>query len=257
MSNISKHLLINFLILLLAAGFVLIDAAWYWWLVAFLFYALIIFLGSYFIQLNFFLPSQNRGSKVEKQVALTFDDGPLEAFTPQLLQLLKEENVPATFFLIGKNVMTQEKIVQQIFDAGHYIGNHSYEHGFWFSMQQASTIKRDIERCNVAIENAIGCRPKLFRPPYGVTNPWVAWAIEQTNMHSIGWSLRSYDTIAKSKEELVTRVTKNLKNGDVILLHDWGSQTLATLPQIISYVRAQGFSIVPLPQLLNISPYVD
>ncbi|MBL0342734.1 MAG: polysaccharide deacetylase family protein [Bacteroidetes bacterium] len=96
---------------------------------------------------------------------------------------------------------------------------------------------------------------KLFRPPYGVTTPVVAKVISETGMQPIGWSLRSMDTVIKDEAKLVLKIKNNLKSGDIILLHDTAAVTLAALQQIINEIKAKGFKIVRIDQLLNIEPY--
>lgn len=218
-------------------------------------YAAISFYGSYFIQSNFYVKAVCRGGKLKKAVALTFDDGPMTDYTPKVLDILKEHNVPAAFFVIGKNILGNETLLSRINDDGHIIGNHSFEHNFWFSMKRKSKMLSDLKLCDATIEKAIGKKVKFFRPPYGVTNPWIGKVIADGDYKCIGWSLRSYDTGSKSKEGLVKKCTSNLKNGDVILLHDWAPHTLAALPEIIEQIKMQGYEILRLDQLLNESAY--
>jgi peptidoglycan/xylan/chitin deacetylase (PgdA/CDA1 family) len=104
------------------------------------------------------------------------------------------------------------------------------------------------------ISSIIDKKPLLFRPPFGVTDPLLAAAIKWTGVKSIGWSLRSYDTMISSPERLLRRVCK-IKNGDIVLFHDAGLQTKTVLPLFIDYVRAEGFEIVPLDKLLDIQAY--
>lgn len=227
----------------------------YWLCVLLFLYLSIAFIGSNYIQLNYFIKSFNNGNVERKGVALTFDDGPTPQYTQQVLDILNKENVKATFFLIGHNIEGNEALVKRMYNEGHAIGNHSYSHNFWFSMKPSAEMTADLKKCDTKIEEAIGHQPKLFRPPYGVTNPMVAKAIEQGGYKSIGWSLRTYDTTAKSKEQLLSKILNNVKNGDVILLHDWAPYTVGTLSEIINGVRSKGLEIVKVDELLGLNAY--
>ncbi|MES2620823.1 MAG: polysaccharide deacetylase family protein, partial [Bacteroidota bacterium] len=192
-------------------------------------YIAILVYGSYFIQSNFFISSLWKGSRERKTIAITFDDGPMNEFTPKVLDTLKEWKVPAAFFVIGKNIQGNEGIVKRIDNEGHLIGNHSFSHTYWFSLNNRENIFKDLKQCDEEIFRVIGKKPKFFRPPYGVTNPMVASATAKGNYNCIGWSIRTYDTNAKSREGLLQKSLKNLGNGDIILFHDWGQHTIGIL----------------------------
>lgn len=231
------------------------DLPWYLYLVLAFSYVLLVFLGSYFIGFNYFVNSFCRGKKSGKEISITFDDGPIEDFTPRVLDVLKQENVPATFFLIGNNIRGNEAIVERMVDEGHMVGNHSFEHGFWFSMQSSKVMSEDVEQCANEIFRTTGLRPRFFRPPYGVTNPAVAKVVAQKKYHSIGWSNRTYDTVAKDSDKLLAKTLSNLKGGDVILFHDWGAHTLGILSDFIKEARSKGYSFVRADKLFEIEPY--
>ena len=234
-----------------------LSVSWVYYILLVLAYVSIAGLGSYFIQLNFFLYSYCKGETTKKQIALTFDDGPFANFTPQILDILKVENVSATFFLIGKNVEGNENLLLRMLAEGHVIGSHSFNHAFWFSMQGRAKMVRDLLLGNKAIHAATGKYPSFFRPPYGVTNPTVAAAIKAQNLVSIGWSVRTYDTNVKSAETLLARALKNLENGDIILFHDWGKYTIDVLPLLITQVKARGFNFVSMDKLIGRPAYND
>jgi peptidoglycan/xylan/chitin deacetylase (PgdA/CDA1 family) len=218
-------------------------------------YVSVLVYGSYFIQSDFFLRSLWKGSKERKAIAITFDDGPMKDFTPRLLDLLKSEKVPAAFFLIGKNIAGNEAEVKRMVNEGHVIGNHSYSHTFWFSLNKSDVMFSDMKKCDEEILRATGKKPRFFRPPYGVINPMVKKAIEKGNYDCIGWSIRTYDTKAKNAELLLQKSLKNLSNGDIILFHDWGKFTIGILSDFITEVRARGFEIVGLDELLKTKAY--
>lgn len=254
-----KHLHIRILfgatlILLLYADWKY-DLPLYSYLIWFASYLLTVFWGVYFMQLNYFMVSLCKGKSHKKQIAITFDDGPIRDFTPAVLDILKAENVPAAFFLIGKNISGNEDIVMRALAEGHIIGNHSFYHDFWFSLHLRNTMTADLKLCEEEIFRVSGKRTAFFRPPYGVMNPGVAKVILRCGYYSIGWSVRTYDTGAKSTEKLLKRSLKNLENGDVILFHDWGLCTIGILSEFIREVRSRGFEIVSLDKMFGVDPY--
>ncbi len=254
-----KHKLIQPLFLLLAISFLLIPHSSWCFFAAYLFLALtylsVSAYGSYFIQANYFVDTLHHGDRQQKKIALTFDDGPQPVFTSKVLDILKEKNVPALFFLIGQNIAANESDVRRMVAEGHVIGNHSYSHNYWFSLKSADNMVADIKLCDEEIQRVCGKKPQLFRPPYGVTNPMVARAIKLGNYTGIGWSLRSYDTNAKEAEGLLNKILSNIKNGDVILLHEWGKHTTAILPELIDKSRKLGFEFVRADELLGVQAY--
>lgn len=229
------------------------PVAWYWYALPVLLYMSISAAGSYFIELNYFLHSYNKGSGQKRQIAITFDDGPNE-HTPAILNILQNEKATATFFCIGQNIAGRENILTRASQEGHLIGNHSYRHLHTFPLQTSSAIAAEIYQCNEQISHAIGKTPQLFRPPFGVTDPMVARGIAMTGMHSIGWSLRSYDTVAKDPQKLLAKVSR-VAAGDIVLFHEAGLHTAAILSQFIQNARAKGLEIVPLDRLLDIDAY--
>ena len=254
-----KHKFIQPLFLLLAIISLLIPhSSWYFFaaclFLAFAYLAVSAY-GSYFIQSNYFVEVLHHGNRKQKKIALTFDDGPQPVFTSKVLDILKEKNVPALFFLIGQNISGNESDVRRMYVEGHVIGNHSFSHNYWFSLKRTDNMLADIKLCDEEIQRAIGRTPKLFRPPYGVTNPMVAKAIKLGNYTGIGWSLRSYDTNAKEADRLLNKILFNIKNGDVILLHEWGKHTVAILPELIDKSRKLGFEFVRADELLGVQAY--
>ena len=195
------------------------------------------------------------GDSSKPQIAITFDDGPNGIYTTQVLDILKAKGVNASFFVIGKNVVENENIIQRMIEEGHIIGNHSYLHQFWFSLQSATKIVEELKQTQEAVEAITAKKMSFFRPPYGVTNPNITKAVKTTGVKSIGWSLRSYDTVTDSPSQLMNRLTKKLKNGDIVLFHDHCEATIAILPDFIDYVCNQGFEIVGLDKHIGINAY--
>jgi peptidoglycan/xylan/chitin deacetylase (PgdA/CDA1 family) len=189
-------------------------------------------------------------------IAITFDDGPLAEYTPQVLDVLKKEGVKAAFFCIGQRIQGNEALLKRVVEEGHIVGNHSFSHHFWFDLFTKRKMVGDLRQADEAIENAVAKRPKFFRPPYGVINPNLKKAIESCGYYTIGWSVRSLDTVVGDKEKLMRRVTDQLKPGSIVLFHDDGKMTLEILPEFIQTARTKGLRIVPLDELIKLEPYV-
>ena len=218
-------------------------------------YSLIVFYGCYYVGSNFFIKIVCKAETDKKEIAISFDDGPAMNYTPQILQLLKRENVKATFFCIGNRIAGNEHILKQIKEEGHIIGNHSYSHHFWFDMYSAKKMQNDLEQMDDEMERATGLRPKLFRPPYGVTNPNIKKAIITGGYTPVGWSVRSMDTVIKDKNKLLSKINAGIKPGAVFLFHDTSKTTLNVLPEFIQEVKKRGYEIIPLDKLLALTAY--
>lgn len=224
-----------------------------WIGLALLVYIVLLVLGTIFIRWNFYIRSLNR-SKDKKMVALTFDDGPAGQ-TAAILDVLKKEGIEATFFSIGKNAVAHPGLVKRWDAEGHIVGNHSYSHGFNFDWKRSKNMVKELEQTNNVIQSLIGKTPRLFRPPYGVTNPNLAKAVARTGMYSIGWSIRSFDTMAKDPKELLERILLKLEGGDIILLHDSVAITTEILTSLIKRVREKGYTFARIDKMLEIDAY--
>jgi peptidoglycan-N-acetylglucosamine deacetylase len=249
----------NIIFILLLAALIGYDVYYhlpfYVYIIAVIAYSLLLFWGSYYVGSNFYFNIICSAKTNKKQIAISFDDGPAHEFTPQILQLLKQHNVPAAFFCIGKRVQENENLFKQVHEAGHIIGNHSYSHAMWFDLFSANKMYDDLQLMDAAMEKVIGLKPKLFRPPYGVTNPNLKKAVIKGNYISVGWNIRSLDTVITDEQKLLTKVTKALKPGAVVLFHDTGKAIPAVLPAFINVAREKGYEIVRLDKLLNLEPY--
>ena len=217
-------------------------------------YLLILAAGSLFIRWNFYLDAIHHGSRRVKQIALTFDDGP-SVQTELLLKILKEENVPATFFLKGENCMMYRKLTRRAFDENHLLGNHSFSHNLKFTFKGKKAVGEDLLKASKMIEKITGKQPLFFRPPFGVTNPEIAKAVNELNLIVVGWSLRSFDTKYTNPGRLLKRLKQKTRPGDIVLLHDYPGVTLEILPDYIQWLKQNGFQIVSLEQLINKKAY--
>jgi peptidoglycan/xylan/chitin deacetylase (PgdA/CDA1 family) len=190
-----------------------------------------------------------------RQIAISFDDGPAKKYTAEILEVLKKNNVPAAFFCIGKNIGGNEDLLRQLIAEGHIIGNHSYSHHFWFDMFSTRKMQADIQFMSETVKENTGLRPRLFRPPYGVTTPNMRKVMDRTDYIAVGWNIRSMDTMMKEPQQLLKKITSQLKPGAVILLHDTSQVTVSILQQLIDEAKNKGYEFVRLDKLLNVEPY--
>lgn len=212
-------------------------------------YSLVIGLASYRFQWNFFMNAVHHGKP--GTLTITFDDGPHPEYTQDILNILKQYNAPATFFMIGKNVDVYPAIAKQVTDAGHEVGNHSYNHRNTHGILSTKKVAEEIAQCNGAIYKATGVHPHYYRPPFGVTNPNIAGAVAHSNMHAIGWDIRSLDTTTNDAEALLKRITDRIENDSILLLHDTQPVTIAMLPKLLSHCKQHNIPIVSLGESLK------
>ncbi|WP_452232906.1 polysaccharide deacetylase family protein [Lacinutrix sp. MEBiC02595] len=248
---ISSLLLIG---LLLAYSFYSFS---FWFIILFLFaWFLITVAGSSFVGWNYHYTSLNSNPKTSKnQIAITFDDGPNPEFTPKVLALLNTYNAKATFFCIGKEIEMHPETFKSIVEQGHTIGNHTYSHSTKFGFFSVEEIVSELQQTNNIIKQQIGLEALLYRPTFGVTNPRIKRALQIIKLHSIGWNKRSLDTRNLSEKTILKRVTKNLKKGDVILLHDTSDKTIAVLEQLLLFLQQQKITSVTIDNLFQIKAY--
>ncbi|MEP6735177.1 MAG: polysaccharide deacetylase family protein [Chryseolinea sp.] len=210
--------------------------------------------GSSVLSAEFFVPVKWKGQQ-QNAIAITFDDGPIPGKTDNILDILAAHKVHAAFFCIGNRASNNPSLVNKIHHAGHLVCNHSYWHRYTFDLQTSSAIGKELDDTNTLIHSLIGLKPVFFRPPYGVTNPMVAKAILRRKITTIGWSVRSFDTVINDGQDLLKKITRNLKGGDIILLHDDGKMTTDILPSLLDHINTTGLKIVRLDELLNEKAY--
>jgi peptidoglycan-N-acetylglucosamine deacetylase len=230
------------------------TGAWAYGLIL-LIYVSVLFCGSYFIQWGFFLKSICSANTNEKCIALSFDDGPAGAKTVRILDILKENNVEAAFFCIGKNMPGNEKLVKRISKEGHIIGNHSYSHHRFFDLFSSRKMLDDLQHMSRACLEITGLSPRFFRPPYGVTNPNLKKAVLRGGFISIGWSIRSLDTVIRNEERLLSKILSSLKPGAILLLHDTSETTVLILTRLLTAIREKGYQVIRLDKMINLNPY--
>lgn len=182
----------------------------------------------------------------ERCIAITFDDGPNPKSTERLLDGLKERNVKATFFLVGKNIEGNEEIIQRMYEEGHLIGNHTYTH-VQLDTINMNMARSEIVQTNEKITEVIGECPKYIRPPFGAYSDKLLLEI---NMMPILWSIDPEDWATKDIRAIVNKVTKNIKCNDIILLHDIYDTSVEAALEIIDILQSQGYVFVTADQIL-------
>lgn len=194
----------------------------------------------------------------QKIVALTFDDGPYPPYTGQVLEVLKEYKVPATFFVIGKNAGKYPELVRRIVAEGHQIGNHTYNH---IDLLKANrqTIAEEIDRTNNVIMAITGQVPHIVRPPHGFRDAVVMEVMTERGLKVVEWSVASRDWTNPGADMIASRTIGKVKSGSVILLHD-GDGVDATAPRaqtaeaarvIVRELLAQGYKFVTINEILT------
>lgn len=218
-------------------------------------YAMLVAYGSAVMSAGMFGTAITKGDLSHRRIALTFDDGPIPGKTDKVLQILDQYNVKAAFFCIGSRVEKSPDLFQAIVNRGHLIGNHSYWHKPWFGLLPATKVTAELAATNAAVYKLIGNVPVFFRPPFGVTNPMIYKAAQTDNFITVGWSIRSFDTIISDPKVLLERITSRLRNGDIVLFHDYSESMAKILPDFIAFAHHNGYEIVRLDALLNKNPY--
>jgi len=193
-----------------------------------------------------------------RQLALTYDDGPNDPHTFRLLDVLSRHNVHATFFLIGRYVQQRPDIVRELVKAGHVVGNHTFTHPL-LTLKRADEVRRELTDCRKAIEDAIGQYSNLFRPPFGGRRPAVLRIARSLGLQPIMWNVTGYDWNAPPAAAIERKVEKQIRGGDVILLHDGGhkqmgadrSQTVLATDHMLSRYKFQQYEFVTIQHMLN------
>ena len=192
-------------------------------------------------------PSAVQSSAVRPlQVALTFDDGPHQTCTPALLNGLKQREVKATFFLMGENIAGKEPLVQRMQAEGHLIGNHGYRH-IQMTKEEAEQACADIEQTEKLIQSITGKRPEYLRPPYGDWNEQLECRV---NLTTVLWNVDSLDWKFQNTDRIVRRVEKDVKDGDIILMHDIFSTSVEAALRIVDDLQKRGYEFVTVEELL-------
>jgi peptidoglycan/xylan/chitin deacetylase (PgdA/CDA1 family) len=189
-----------------------------------------------------------RGNTGRKEIALTFDDGPHPSFTPKLLDLLKQLNVHATFFMVGEKVDQAPYLLPRMLQEGHDIANHTYHH-VNLKKIPSELVDNEIRLANDAIRRASGQEPTFFRPPGGQYNADVIDDAEKLKMITVLWTDDPGDYASPGAEVIEDRLLKHVRPGAVILLHDGMEQTYSILPDFVAKMRSEGYKFVTLTEM--------
>ena len=197
------------------------------------------------------------GNEDEKVIALTFDDGPDKDFTPQVLDILKKNNVKATFFVVGENVEWNAEILKRQHEEGHEIGNHTFTH-INVSKKGYNDIYKEINNTQQAVKKVIGEEPKLFRPPYRAISKAMCNIVKEKDMNIVLWSnLDPRDWSNPGVYYIVDTITSKVQNGTIILSHDYNnlrnkkSQTVQALEIVIPKLKEMGYKFVTVSELIE------
>lgn len=177
-------------------------------------------------------------------IALTFDDGPSK-YTEEIINILKYYDVNASFFILGNKVVDYQSILQKSIENGNELGNHSYNHK-WLSRLSINELINQIEKTQTVIKDNLNYTPRYLRPTYGsITNQ----IRKNSNLEIVLWTVDTRDWKYHDINQIITRATKNIKNGDIILMHDIFKRTADAVKKIIPILKEQGFQFVTVSEL--------
>jgi peptidoglycan-N-acetylglucosamine deacetylase len=207
--------------------------------------------------------SYRHGSRFSRQVALTFDDGPVAGGTEETLSLLKEYAILGTFFCVGANVAQHPEIVRRIVERGHVVSAHSMYHSRKASL--SLTGGSHIEECVQVIRDTLGKTPALYRAPWGWMTPWEVARLRKRGLTPIRWDIEAPDSLepCPSGEQIASWTLCRVRPGSILVFHDGiphghyhsKPQTVEALQVIVPELRSRGYEFVTVPALLNIPAY--
>lgn len=181
-------------------------------------------------------------------VALTFDDGPSTQYSSLLLDGLKERGVKVSFFLVGKNIEGNEEVVKRMYEEGHLIGNHTYNH-VQLNKVSRQVAKEEIEKTGNKIYEITGNYPVYVRPPFGEWREDLALTLKLLN---VSWSIDTLDWKTQNVDQTVEIVKKQVKDGSIILMHDGYKTSVEAALKIIDFLKEEGYVFVTVDKLLMV-----
>lgn len=195
----------------------------------------------------------------QKVIALTFDDGPNGQATLQVLDILKQNGVRATFFVVGDNVRYYPEIARQISAEGHEIENHSLHHQRYMTFRDEKKIQKELLAANQIIYEVTGQRPTFFRPPYGFRTPWAIKAARKAGFTIVTWNDLTSDYRRIRSGSIHSKIISQARPGAIINLHDGlatkhganRDELLKALPIIIKSLKSQGYQLVTINQMIS------
>lgn len=189
-----------------------------------------------------------------REVAITIDDGPDPEITPRVLELLDEHRARASFFCVGERITRFPELAREIVSRGHGVENHSQRHRHSFSLLGPLGLRTEIASAQTSIAAATGLAPVFFRAPAGLRNPFLEAVLTREGLKLVSWTRRGFDTVSSSPDAVLARLTRDLKAGDILLLHDGHAGRaadgtpviLAVLPRLLEAAREAGLTPVTL-----------
>lgn len=222
-----------------------------------LFYIFLCVAAAFFPESDFYLPVISRGHTGKNLVALTFDDGPAEPTTKQILMLLDKYSVRATFFVSGVNALKYPEIIREIIARGHTIGNHSFNHNPFLMLRSYNYLYQEIFRSQEVLQK-MGVNVLAFRPPVGIISPKLPPVLDKLGMFCVTFNCRAFDAGNRRVKNLSVRILKKVKADDIILLHDVPpckkEEKDILLPEVEKILRglvAKDLKVVPLAELIG------
>ncbi len=245
-----------------AAGALLAPAHWAWWLGLVVADHLVLATAGLWPRSRLLGPNLTRlppAAAARGEVALTFDDGPDPAVTPQVLALLDAAGARATFFCVGEQVRRHAALAREIVRRGHRIENHTASHPTLFATYGRRRMAEEVEGGQRAIAEVTGRAPSFFRAVAGLRNPWLDSILARQGLRLAAWTRRGYDTRSPDADVVLSRLTRRLAAGDVLLLHDGHAArtpdgqpvVLAVLPRLLALLQARGLRSVALADAVD------
>lgn len=183
---------------------------------------------------------------VKPKLALTFDDGPHPVFTARLLDGLKERGIHATFFVIGKNISGNEDVIKRMYEEGHLIGNHTYDHVKITGMKEEEAYRQIISTSD-AVQEITGIPTEYVRAPFGT---WTSSLESDVSMFPVKWTIDPKDWTTANVDQIVQKVVKNVKENDIILMHDYYDSSVEAALRIIDILMEQGYVFVTVDEII-------
>jgi peptidoglycan-N-acetylglucosamine deacetylase len=200
-----------------------------------------------------------QAAKLRNEIALTIDDGPDPDVTRPVLDILERYQVKATFFYIGNKAAKHPELCREIVERGHAIENHSQQHSVYFSMFGYTRMANEILAAQETLQGITGIRPRFFRAPAGLRNPFLDPVLKRLGLQLASWSVRAFDTRVNDADKVTERLIKGLRPGAIVLLHDGNAARtisnepiiVATLPALLEAAKTKGLHFVTLAQAAN------
>lgn len=206
---------------------------------------------------SFYLPIVSRGPADKQAVAVTFDDGPDPASTPELVHLLSRYHASATFYVNGCRAERHPYLIRQMVSKGHTIGNHTYSHDNLIMLKSTGALKKEIDKAQRVLHR-LGVFPCTFRPPVGITSPRLNSVLNPLGMYTVNFSCRAGDRGNRKINRLSKKILQKLRSGDIIMLHDiplsdekMKQYWLAEVERILTGIKKKKLAILPLAELID------